>query len=300
MTARLASAGADQGGRDVRADLARGADRAQDAAADAASSKPVSALARLGLAARGTIYLLLGVFALLLAFDRAAPEADQRGAMQEASRHAGGFVLLIVLAAGFAGYALWRLIEAAFGTAEHGTDAWPRAKSLGRAVIYASLAYSALDILISGRRSSQADQQQMWSARLMSHAGGRWLVGIAGVVLAAVGVGLAIGGLRRTFAKHFAMGQMPPGARRIVLGVGAVGVTARGLVFALVGAFLLLAAWRYDPSSARGLDGALRRLEATSGGAIWVAAAGLGLIAFGLYGYAEAAWRRTETAADRS
>ena len=66
------------------------------------------ALARLGLAARATIYLLIGWFALLLALGKRPPEADQRGAMQEIVRHTGGFVLLWVIAIGLSGYALWR------------------------------------------------------------------------------------------------------------------------------------------------------------------------------------------------
>lgn len=271
--------------------------RARDAATDAASSAPIGGLARLGFAARGTIYLLLGAFALLLAFGRPSPEADQRGAMQEAARHTGGFILLSVLAIGFAGYAIWRLIEATVGTAEHGKDAWPRIRSLGRGLIYAGLAYSAISILAHRRETSQSDRQQVWSARLMSHDGGRWLIGIAGVVVAGVGVGLAVGGLRRTFERQFQLGRMSRAARRLVRVVGTAGVTGRGAVFALVGVFLVIAAWRYDPSKARGLDGALRRLESMNGGSLWVAAAGIGLVAFGLYGFTEAMWRRTDTAA---
>ena len=85
---------------------------------------------------------------------------------------------------------------------------------------------------------------------------------------------------------------MPPAARKTVWVLGTIGTTARGVVFGLTGFFVLQAAWHYDSSKARGLDGALRRLAESQGGKLWVAAAGLGLIAFGLYGYAEAAWRR--------
>jgi hypothetical protein len=76
--------------------------------------------------------------------------------------------------------------------------------------------------------------------------------------------------------------------------LGTVGTTARGVVFGLTGFFLIRAAWDYDPSKARGLDGALRQTVADSETGRWlVAAMAIGLIAFGLYGYAEAAWRRT-------
>ena len=85
-----------------------------------ARSDGFKGLAKLGFAARGTIYLLVGFFAVLLVLGKHSPEADQRGAMQEVARHTGGFLLLWVIAIGFVGYALWRFSEAAFGVVGKG------------------------------------------------------------------------------------------------------------------------------------------------------------------------------------
>jgi hypothetical protein len=66
------------------------------------------------------------------------------------------------------------------------------------------------------------------------------------------------------------------------------------VAFALTGFFLVRAAWDYDPKKARGLDGALRTTVADSNTGRWlIGVVAIGMIAFGLYGYAEAAWRRT-------
>ena len=63
-----------------------------------------------------------------------------------------------------------------------------------------------------------------------------------------------------------------------------------GVVFALTGFFLVRAAWDYDPNKARGLDGALRQTVADSDpGRMLVGVVAVGLVAFGLYCYAEAA-----------
>ena len=263
-----------------------------DTVRDAAQSRHVQRLARLGFAARATIYLLIGIFTLLLAFGKRPPEDDQRGAMQELARYTGGFVLLAVLAFGLAGYALWRFSQAVFGgrSAEH--KAGDRLKSFFRGCIYAVLAYTAVDVLLHSSRS-QANQQQLWSSKVMSHQGGRWLVGLVGLVVLIIGAALVYEGLRRKFKKGFKFAEMPPAVRKTVWVLGTVGTTARGVVFGLTGFFVMQAAWHYDSSKARGLDGALRRLSESHGGKLWVTAAGLGLIAFGLYGYAEAAWRRT-------
>jgi Domain of Unknown Function (DUF1206) len=259
---------------------------------DAAQSGPVENLARVGFVARGTIYLLIGIFTLLLAFGKRPPEDDQRGAMQEVARHTGGFLLLLVLAAGLAGYALWRFAEAAIGGTPSDHKVGSRLKSFFRGCVYAGLAYTAVDVLLHSSRS-QANQQQLWSAKVMSHQGGRWLIAVIGAIVLIVGAALVVEGVQRKFKDGFKLAEMPPFARRTVWVLGTVGNIARGLVFAVTGFLLIQAAWHYDPSKARGLDGALRRLSESQGGRIWVAAAGIGLIAFGLYGYAESAWRRT-------
>ena len=263
-----------------------------DTVRSAARSRHVARAARLGFAARATIYLLIGCFTLLLAFGKQPPEDDQRGAMQEVARHTGGFLLLVVLAIGLAAYALWRFSETAFGSRTGDRKLGSRLKSFFRGCVYAALAYTAVDVLLHSSRS-QAHQQQEWSAKVMSHQGGRWLVGLVGLVLLIVGAALVFEAVRGKFKEGFKLAEMPRFARRTVWILGAVGTTARGVVFGLTGFFVLQAAWRYDSSKARGLDGALRRLAASQDGKLWVTAAGLGLIAFGLYGYAEAAWRRT-------
>jgi len=212
--------------------------------------------------------------------------------MQEVARHTGGFLLLVVLAIGLAAYALWRFSEAAFGGRTGNRKVGSRLKSFFRGCVYAVLCYTAVDVLLHSSRS-QASQQQLWSAKVMSHQGGRWLVGLVGLVILIVGAALVFEALRGKFKDGFKLAEMPPFARRLVWILCGIGTTARGLVFGLTGFFVMQAAWNYDTSKARGLDGALRRLAESQGGKIWVSAAGIGLIAFGLFGYAEAAWRRT-------
>jgi len=261
--------------------------------ADAANSKELKALARVGLAARATIYLLIGIFAALLAFGKRPPEADQRGAMQEVARHTGGFAVLIALAVGLGGYALWRFSEAAFGVVGQGRKKGPRIQSFFRGCIYAFFTATADNLLLHSRVQSQANEQQLWTTRALRHSGGRWAVGAVGVIVMIVGLALVVEGVRRKFKRYFALSDMPPFSRRIVWILGTVGTTARGIVFMLAGFFVTRAAWTYDPKQARGIDGALKQLADSNGGRVWVGAIAVGLIAFSLYGYCEAAWRRT-------
>jgi hypothetical protein len=94
-------------------------------------------LARFGLTARAFVYVVIGWLAVQIALGHGHQQANQRGAIATVAQHAFGKVLLWVLAIGFAAYALWRLSEAAFGTAAEGRKAGTRLQSLVRGIIYA-------------------------------------------------------------------------------------------------------------------------------------------------------------------
>lgn len=259
----------------------------------AAHSDAMSVLARWGLAARAAIYLLIGVLALALATGSRRGETDQHGAMQELTRHTGGTALVWITGIGLAGYALWRLSEAAFGVVGEGKKAGPRVQSFARAVIYAFFAVTAFKIVSHAGASSQAGQQELWTAKAMQHPGGRWAVGIVGAIVVVCGLVLVWEGVRRKFEKYLDMSRMTSTVRAVVELLGVVGTVARGIVFALAGVFIISAAVNYDPKKARGLDRALRELADTSAGPWLLVAAAVGLIMFGVYGFAEAKWRRT-------
>ena len=265
--------------------------RASAKARRASNSRPVQVLARAGLAARGVIYVLIGWVAILVALGKTTQETDQRGALQLLSGKPYGLVSLWLLCIGFAAYALWRLSEAAFGVTVDGNGAGPRLKSLGRALVYASFAVTTFSV-ITGAKRSQSGQEQDWSARVMSHPGGRWAVGLAGVIVVVVGVVLVLQGARRTFMKYLRTGEMSPRARRVVERLGVIGTVARGLVFALAGGLVVVAAVRYQPAKAGGLDTALNTLRDQPFGEVALIAAALGLIIFGVYGLCEARWRK--------
>jgi hypothetical protein len=257
-----------------------------------ASDTPAAhGLARAGLVARGIIYILIGWVAVLVALGHRSHEADQQGALQLLAGKPYGSVSLWLLGIGFAAYALWRLSEAAYGVAGEGNRAGPRLRSLARAVIYASLAYLTFAVL-SGTRGSQSGQQQDVTAKAMQHPGGRWLVGIVGLIILIAGVVLASEGIRRKFMKYLQTSEMSERTRRVVRMLGEIGTIARGAVVALVGIGVIDAAVSHNPSSSGGIDKALLTLRNQPAGPILLLLVALGLVIFGLYGLCEARWRR--------
>ena len=264
--------------------------RGANAGHRAADSRPVGWLARAGLTARGLVYLLMGMLTVGVASGRRT-EVDQKGALQQLLVRPYGTTLVAAMAVGFAGYAFWRLTEAAFGVTGEGRAVGPRIQSLARGLIYLGLALSAV-ALLRGSHSSQAGQQREVTARVMQHAGGRVLVTGVGVVVACVGLALAWEGVRLRFMRYFPAGALGNGTRRLAAVLGWFGNIARGLVFAVVGALVIVAAVRHQPSKAGGLDTALKTLRDGPHGLAILAGIAAGLIAFGLYGLLEARLRR--------
>jgi hypothetical protein len=257
----------------------------------ASESRAARFLAHAGLTARGVIYILVGWVAVLVALGRSSREPDQQGALQMLAGKPYGMVTLWLLAIGFAGYALWRLSEAAFGVTGEPPGAGSRLKSLAGAVIYAGLSYLTLTV-ISGTSKSQSGRQQDITATAMHHPAGRWLVGIVGLVIVVCGIALVIGGIRKKFMKHLKTAQMGPKTRRVVRTLGMTGTIARGLVFALVGVLVVDAAVTHKASQSGGLDKALLTLRDQPFGEFLMLLAALDLLVFGIYGLCEARWRK--------
>lgn len=256
---------------------------------DVADSKPIDWAARAGLTARGVVWIIIGILGFLLAQGARSKSADQKGALQELLTTPYGTVTVAAMTVGFVGYALWRLSEAINGVAGEGKRTGPRLQSAARSVIYFVLAGTAVSALL-GSGESQASQQESLTARVMGATGGRLLIGLVGLVVLAVGVTLIVEGWKLKFMRYFR--SVPPEVHRIVVNLGRVGTMGRGSVFSLAGVLVVIAAWTADPEKARGLDGALRTLLEQPYGTVLAVIASLALIAFGIYGLAEARWRR--------
>jgi hypothetical protein len=248
-------------------------------------------LARAGLTARGIIYILVGWVAVLVALGHSSREADQTGALQLLVGKPYGLVSLWLLGIGFAAYALWRLSEAAFGVSGERPGAGPRLKSLGRAIIYASLSYLTLTV-IAGTDRSQSSRQQDITATAMQHPAGRVLVGVVGLAVVACGIVLVVEGVRKKFMKYLQTGRMSARTRRVVELLGVTGTIARGLVFALVGVLVIDAAVTHKAAESGGIDKALLTLRNQPFGEFLMLLAALGLLIFGVYGLCEARWRK--------
>jgi hypothetical protein len=244
-------------------------------------------LARTGLAAKGISFALVGVLAVKLAVGDGGTATSRQGALQTLAHHGFGKVVLVLLAIGFAAYALWRFVQA-YAERPTGDDGaakvWAkRAGYVARGLIYAGLTASTIRILTGGGNQSQDQKAHHSTAVVLSWPGGTWIVGAAGIAVVGAGLWNLYRGLARTFEDKWRVDRLSPGVRRWGSRAGVVGHVARFVVFALIGVFVAKAAVEYDPKDAIGLDGALQKLAHASYGAWLLGLTALGLVAYGLY-----------------
>lgn len=258
----------------------------------ARNSTLMSGLARAGLAARGVLYILIGVIAVQIAFGATRQKAESTGAVRLVAGTPFGSFLLWLLAIGFAGLTLWRVSEALWGGSE--PDGHKPAKRLGyagRAVLYGFITFSILKYALGlGAPASSDKQSQDLTAKAMHFPGGQVLVAIVGVAIAAAGLALAYQAWKKKFLRQMRMGSVPAGTRTTVTRLGQAGGIARGTVFVTAGAFLVAAAADANPNQAKGVDSALRALAHTPLGPWLLAAVALGLVTFGVFSLCQARW----------
>jgi hypothetical protein len=249
-------------------------------------------LARSGFAARGVIYVLVGILAFDLALGDGGQSASQQGALRTISHQPFGHVLLIVVAIGLAGYALWRFAHALLGHGkERSSDGFERVGALASGLTYAGLCAIAIKILL-GSDSGGSENARKTTAGVFGWPLGAWLVGIVGAVFIGVGLYQGYRAFTKDFLKEAKTEQMSPRVKAWIKWSGVFGHLARMVVLSLVGAFLIKAAVEYDPSNAVGLDGALARVQHASYGPYLLGVVAAGLIAFGVYSLSNARYGR--------
>ena len=248
-------------------------------------------LSRAGFVARALIYGIIGLLAFELVAGHGGKITDQQGALRTVEQRSFGHVLLAGLAIGLGGYAIWRLFRAFLGHGREGADSGiERLGALGSGIVYALMCAVAIQIL-TGPGTSGGNTQKT-ASDVFGWPAGRWLIGAAGLVLAGVAVYQFIRGVRHKFLDDSKTEQMPRAVRTWFTILGTIGHVARAVVFALVAAFLLKAAYDYKANEAIGLDGALAKLHNGAYGSWLLGAVAAGLIAFSCFSLVEARYRR--------
>lgn len=244
-------------------------------------STPLRGLARVGYAVDGVLHILIGALAIATIFG-ASEKADEHGALARIAAQPFGDAVLWVTAAGFAGLAIFHLLEAFLKR-----EVKDRVSSAFRALAYAALAFVTVEVAL-GHGSS--DGPDTISAALLAQPAGVALLLLVAAGILAIAVRLVYKGATRKFVDDLRM--PPPPADKPIVIVGMAGYIARGIAFATVAVLFAVAAFTTNSSRAGGLDEALEELAQLPFGAVVLGVVALGFIAFGVYCFVRARFAR--------
>ena len=267
-----------------------------EAVTDVAYSWWVEALARVGYAAKGVVYVVIGGLALLTALRSPSGETtDRAGVLQNIAQESYGWVLLGLITVGLIGYALWNVVRAIVDVDQRGSNL--KGRLIRTAYLFVAGSYlfgaaTAIRLLINANHPVEGDEVQTWTARLLNQPFGMWLVfGAAGVV-----GGVAIGQLYRAISANFAryLHIAPDDLvdHDWVVRLGRVGYVARSVVFGLIAMFLVLATLRHNPAEAKGLDAVLTELASHAYGTWLLTLVAGGLVVYGVFALVQSRYRR--------
>lgn len=250
--------------------------------------------ARIGLAAKGVVHCLVGGLALMAAFGMGGQQGDSQDALRFLYDKPLGVIMLIILAIGLVGYAVWRFIQAIKDPDQNGTDKKGLVTRIGfgfSGIVYVGFSFFIVKMLLNGGNSGGGGGgQQEAIAEVLSKPFGQIVIFIVGAIVIIRGLYHVYRGWSGKFKKHIYDGGMNQKARQFFDRAGKLGYSARGIVWALIGFFIIQAALKADPSEAEGTSGVFEFLEST-GGSILLGVIALSFFCYGLFMFVKAKYR---------
>ena len=261
----------------------------------AAANPALEILERLGYVARGVLYAVMGVLALRIAMAQPGGQAtDLTGSLVYLIGQPFGKLVLYVMVIGLAAYSVWGFIRAIFDPLHRGSDASGYLERLGfvsSAVSYAAIVVFGLRILIrNGGASGDSTQKTILS--VLDHPAGGSLTVLIGLLAIGIAIGQFVEGYRAVFQRDLKGWEMSESARRIVVALGRFGMFARGVIFLVIGWFIVQAGLHHDPGQVQGFGGAFLFLLSKPFGHLLLGIVALGFVALGLHSFACARWMR--------
>jgi hypothetical protein len=254
-------------------------------------------MARAGLAAKGVLYIILGLLALQFALGKTSgDDVSQAGAFERVAEEPWGKFLLVALVVGLVCLTLWHVIEAFTGDPIEGSETSDKLKYAAKAVVYGAISFIAIKVTVDawnggGTTGQASDNQQSQDAAktLFDLPGGTALVVLAGLVF----IGIAIYQFVHYVLDTEQMQRIEAGhASGALRTIGRIGYAARAIVLAIIGVFFLVAAVQHDPAQSKGMSGAVQSLADESWGRILLWVIAVGFVLFGVFCLAESRLRR--------
>jgi hypothetical protein len=242
-------------------------------------SQKKETISRIGMVAKGAIYLLIGILTALPIFGLGGKTSSSKGALRFLADQSYGQVLLVILGLGLLGYLFFRGYQAIANLKNHDDNAkgyLMRGSYLVSGLVYGYLGFTALKMVFG----SSSGKSSSVSKVLNSEYGNTIAIGIALVL-----VGKAIYEFYMAYSGKFKEEVEQAGidhkARTLLTNAGTIGFTARGIVAGIL-AYLFFKAGLQNASGDLNRADAFNLLQ-NEFGSIIMAIVAAGIACYGVF-----------------
>lgn len=253
----------------------------------------IERFARVGFAAKALLYTIVGVLALQAALGDGGRTTGSRGALSTFVRQDWGPIALVVIALGLFGYAAWRVTEAILDPEGRGNGLKGialRVSYAARGLLHAALGVQAVRFASGDGGTGRQSAEALTSSALQAPMG-RWLVVAAGASIAGYGLYQLYRAWKAKLSRQLDLSRLSREAGAWLIKVCRLGIGARGVVFAVIGGYLMRAGFDRNANKAADTGEALNAIGQQPFGPWLLALVALGLIAYGAYEVVQARYR---------
>ena len=244
---------------------------------------------QIGYSGRGLVYLAVAGISLYSIW-RGGQAQDTSSALGWLENTWGGGIALFLILLGMLAYALWRFIDAAYDLEDYGSGGKGIIARIGMVVtglLHLTIGAIAFSLLFGRGGSEDGSSIPRYVGTVMQWPGGRWIIGLIGILIVATGVYYARKGWKEKYRKHLRASRFTTRWNPILK----AGLIAQGVVIGVIGLLFLFAAWRADPQAAGGVGEAFDWLSDQVYGQVIVVGVCIGLVGFSIFCFVNAAYR---------
>ncbi len=236
--------------------------------------------ARFGMAAKGAVYVLLGILTALSAFGMGGKKTGSKGALQFLAEQSYGKIVLIIMGIGLLGYVFCRFYQSFTDPENHDNDFKGVATRIAyfiSGLFYGGLAFYSFQLAFGSGSSGSGGNNFVTS--IFSSENGKIFAIILGILLTVKSIYEFYMAYSEKFKKDIQNAGLSSDVQDYLLKWGRFGFTSRGVVVGIMAFLTFRAAFKSQGGSINTKTDALSYIQNEFGSLV------LGIIAIGLVGY---------------